>query len=67
MVDDKSIDVQIHEFQDHLRHLEKKGSNFSEGYKVSCVIDKLPPSWSDFAKGLTHKQGTLTLNQVIIL
>ncbi|KAK2971878.1 hypothetical protein RJ640_015398 [Escallonia rubra] len=63
MVEGKAISDQIHEFQDHLRAVEENGSKFSEDYKVSCLIDKLPPSWSDFAKGLRHKQGTLTLTQ----
>ncbi|KAK3025869.1 hypothetical protein RJ639_042298 [Escallonia herrerae] len=62
-VEGKEISDQIHEFQDHLRAVEENGSKFSEDYKVSCLIDKLPPSWSDFAKGLRHKQGTLTLTQ----
>ncbi|KAG8364914.1 hypothetical protein BUALT_Bualt18G0048000 [Buddleja alternifolia] len=64
MVDEKSINEQIHEFQDLLKPLEEGGSKFSEDYKVSCLIDKLPPSWSNFARGLRHQQGSLTLSQV---
>ncbi|KAK3015864.1 hypothetical protein RJ639_006552 [Escallonia herrerae] len=45
MVEGKAISDQIHEFQDHLRAVEENGSKFSEDYKVSCLIDKLPPSW----------------------
>ncbi|KAL0317559.1 UNVERIFIED_CONTAM: hypothetical protein Sangu_2170200 [Sesamum angustifolium] len=63
MVDGKSINEQIHEFQDLLRPLEESGSKFIENYKVSCLIDKLPPSWSNFARGLRHQQGVLTLTQ----
>jgi len=32
---------------------------------VSCLIDKLPPCWSAFAGDLRHKQGDLTLVQVL--
>lgn len=40
MVDEKSMNEQIHQFQD-LQHVEEIGSSFSEDYKVSCLIDKL--------------------------
>lgn len=65
MVDEKPIDIQIHEFKEHLKGAEKNGTTFSEDFKVSCLIDKMPPSWSDFAKSLRHKQGILTLTQEI--
>jgi hypothetical protein len=63
MVDGKSINEQIHEFLEYLREVEKSGSTFSEDYKVSCLIDKLPPSWNDFSK--RHRQGSLTLTQAL--
>ncbi|KAK3004049.1 hypothetical protein RJ639_018361 [Escallonia herrerae] len=61
MVEGKEISDQIHEFQDHLRAVEENGSKFSVDYKVSCLIDKLPPSWSDFAKGGETKYQTYGL------
>ncbi|KAK2971162.1 hypothetical protein RJ640_008586 [Escallonia rubra] len=63
MVEGKAISDQIHEFQDHLRVVEENDSKFSEDYKVSCLIDKLPPSWSDFAKG----ERLLLIPMVIVL
>ncbi|KAK2981043.1 hypothetical protein RJ640_005935 [Escallonia rubra] len=63
MVEGKAISDQIHEFQDNLRAVEENGSKFSEDYKVSCLIDKLPPSWSDFAKG----ECLLLIPMVIVL
>ncbi|KAH7865001.1 hypothetical protein Vadar_001022 [Vaccinium darrowii] len=63
--DEKPVGDQIHEFQKVLRGVEKKGTTFSEELKVSCLIDKLPPSWNDFARGLRHKQGDLSLTQLI--
>ena len=65
MIDEKSISDQIHECKELLRGAEKSGTLFSEDFKVSCLIDKLPPSWSDFARNLRHKQGELTLTQAI--
>nr|GEW62600.1 zinc finger, CCHC-type [Tanacetum cinerariifolium] len=32
-----------------------------EAIQVSCIIDKLPPSWKDFKKTLKHKKEELTL------
>ncbi|XP_062020916.1 uncharacterized protein LOC133737363 [Rosa rugosa] len=64
MVEEKTVSVQIHEFKDLLRKVESKGTKFTEEFKVSCLIDKLPPSWSNFAKSLRHKHGELTLTKV---
>ncbi|GMP38848.1 hypothetical protein CsSME_00009953 [Camellia sinensis var. sinensis] len=65
MKDDILVGDQIHEFQELLRKVEKKGTTFNEEFKVSCLIDKLPQSWNDFAKRLRHKQGDLSLTQLI--
>ena len=65
MVDGKSIGDQIHEFKELLRKAESNGTILSEDFKVSCIIDKLPSSWSDFARSLRHKQGELLMIQVI--
>ncbi|GJW28897.1 zinc finger, CCHC-type containing protein [Tanacetum coccineum] len=35
--------------------------NMDEAIQVSCIIDKLPPSWKDFKHTLIHKKGELTL------
>ncbi|KAH7845127.1 hypothetical protein Vadar_000046 [Vaccinium darrowii] len=42
--DEKLVGDQIHEFQELLRGVEKKGTTFSEEFKVSCLINKLPSS-----------------------
>ena len=65
MVENKPVGDQIHEYQEFLRKIEKGGTTFSEDFKVSSLIDKLPPSWDNFAKTLRHKQGELTLTQTI--
>ncbi|KAK3001404.1 hypothetical protein RJ639_020660 [Escallonia herrerae] len=67
MVEEEAISDQIQEFQDHLRAVEENGSKFSEDYKVYCLIDKLPPSWSDFAKGhLTPKSDVYSYGVVLL-
>ena len=65
MVDNKSVGDQIHEYQELLRQVEKDGTIFNENFKVSNLIDKLPPSWDNFARTLRHKQGEFTLTQTI--
>src|SRR5436189_4669319 len=55
ITDTKPINEQLHEFQDFIRHLQSKGNQFSEDYKVSCLIDKLPPSWLFVASDLRQK------------
>ncbi|XP_074373904.1 uncharacterized protein LOC141714273 [Apium graveolens] len=66
MVDNIPIGDQLHIFQNHIRYLEFKGSKFSDEFKVSNLIDKLPPGWSDFARELRHNQSSLTLNNAIV-
>ncbi|GKE66946.1 hypothetical protein Tco_1521107, partial [Tanacetum coccineum] len=35
--------------------------NMDESIKVSCIIDKFPPSWKDFKHNLKHLKEELTL------
>ncbi|KAJ6816065.1 uncharacterized protein M6B38_419495 [Iris pallida] len=65
MVDDKPMNEQIHEFQKYVRHIQAKGTTFSAEHKIACLIDKLPPSWSDIKRDLTHTQGDLTFAEVL--
>lgn len=66
MVDARLIGDQLHIFQDHIRYLDSKCSKFSDKFKVSNLINKFPPSWSDFAREFHHNQSSLTLNNVIV-
>ena len=65
MTDSKPINDQLHEFQDYIRHLQSKGNQLSDDYKVSYLIDKLPSSWLTFIGDLHHKKGDLTLIQTL--
>ncbi|GKE02530.1 hypothetical protein Tco_1390513, partial [Tanacetum coccineum] len=35
--------------------------NMDEAIQVSCIIDKLPPSWKDFKHTLKHLKEELTI------
>lgn len=50
---------QIHTFQDYLSAVEKCGTVYNDSHIVSILLKKLPPSWSDFANGFTHKIDSL--------
>ncbi|GKE21071.1 zinc finger, CCHC-type containing protein [Tanacetum coccineum] len=39
--------------------------NMDEAIQVSCIIDKLPPSWKDFKHALKHKKEELTLVRIV--
>ena len=65
MVDSRPLNDQLREFQNFIRHLQFKGNTFTENYKVSNIIDKLPPLWSNFAGNLRYKQGNLTLIEAL--
>ena len=36
-----------------------------ETFQIACLINKLPDTWTDFAKILSHAQGDLTFIQVL--
>jgi len=65
MSDNKPINDQLHEFQNFIRHLQSKKNQFSDDYKVSYLIDKLPSFWSAYTGDLRHKQGDLILVQAL--
>ena len=58
MVDSKPINEQIHEFQDYIRHLQTKKNQFSNDYKVSCLIDKLFHSGQILLETFVTSRGT---------
>ena len=65
MVDSKPMNEQIHEFENLVQQLKTNRSTFDEIFQVTCLIDKLADTWTDFAKILRHTQGKLTLIQVL--
>lgn len=66
MVDNKPINNQIHKFQNMIQEIHRGGeTKLDENYQVTCLIDKLPPSWSLFAQSLRKTQTKLDLRSII--
>ncbi|GKD02102.1 hypothetical protein Tco_1177076 [Tanacetum coccineum] len=61
MADSRPVMEQYNEVLGILRRFTQHKMNMDEAIKVSCVIDKLPPSWKDFKHTLKHKKEELTL------
>ena len=64
MVDAKSVTTEFDEIQCILGQMKLLNMNMDECIGVSCIIDKLPPSWKDVKKNLKHKKQELTLKDL---
>ena len=67
IVDENVVINQIYGFQELVRDVEKKDTTFSVSFEVYYLLNQLSPSWSNVAQSLIHKQGELTITQVINL
>ncbi|GKB77883.1 zinc finger, CCHC-type containing protein, partial [Tanacetum coccineum] len=61
MTDSRPVLEQYNELLGILRRFTQHNMNMDESIKVSCIIDKLPPSWKDFKHTLKHLKEELTL------
>jgi hypothetical protein len=61
MVDSRPVMEQYNELLSILGRFTQHKMNMDEAISVSCIIDKLPPSWKDFKHMLKHKKEELTL------
>ncbi|GJW88243.1 zinc finger, CCHC-type containing protein [Tanacetum coccineum] len=61
MTDSRPVLEQYNELLGILRRITQHKINMDEAIQVSCIIDKLPPSWKDFKHTLKHKKEELTL------
>jgi hypothetical protein len=61
MVDSRPVMEQYNELVTILGRFTQHKMNMDEAISVSCIIDKLPPSWKDFKHMLKHKKEELTL------
>ena len=61
MTDSRPVMEQYNELLGILGRFTQHQMNMDEAIKVSCVIDKLPPSWKDFKHTLKHMKEELTL------
>ncbi|GJU69821.1 hypothetical protein Tco_1256080 [Tanacetum coccineum] len=61
MTDSRPVFEQYNELLGILGRFTQHKMNMDESIKVSCIIDKLPPSWKDFKHTLKHLKQELTL------
>ncbi|GKB66683.1 zinc finger, CCHC-type containing protein [Tanacetum coccineum] len=61
MVDSRPVMEQYNELLGILRRFTQHKMNMEEAIQVSCIINKLPPSWKDFKHTLKHLKDELTL------
>nr|GEW31295.1 zinc finger, CCHC-type [Tanacetum cinerariifolium] len=61
MNDSRPVLQQYNELLRILGRFTQHKMNMDESIKVSCIIDKLPPSWKDFKHTLKHLKEKLTL------
>ncbi|GJY39108.1 zinc finger, CCHC-type containing protein [Tanacetum coccineum] len=52
---------QYNELLGILKRFKPHKINMDKAIQVSCIIDKLPPSWKDFKHTLKHRKGELTI------
>ncbi|GKA57615.1 zinc finger, CCHC-type containing protein [Tanacetum coccineum] len=61
MTDSRPVLEQYKELLGILGRFTQHNMNMDESIQVSCIIDKLPPSWKDFKHTLKHLKEELTL------
>ncbi|GKB11920.1 zinc finger, CCHC-type containing protein [Tanacetum coccineum] len=61
MTDSRLVLEQYNELLGILRRFTQHKMKMDEFIQVSCIIDKLPPSWKDFKHTLKHLKEKLTL------
>ncbi|GJW97330.1 zinc finger, CCHC-type containing protein [Tanacetum coccineum] len=64
MTDSRPVLEQYNELLGILRRFTQHKMNMDESIQVSCIIDKLPPSWKDFKHTLKHLKEELTLAEL---
>ena len=57
---------QIQELQVILSEILSKGMNLSETFQVTAMVEKLPPSWTDFKYYLKHKRKEMTIEDLVV-
>ncbi|GKE94009.1 hypothetical protein Tco_1578864 [Tanacetum coccineum] len=61
MTDSRPVMEQYNKLLGILGRSTQQKINMDEAIQVSCIIDKLPPSWKDFKNTLKHNKEDLTL------
>ncbi|XP_076910042.1 uncharacterized protein LOC143567527 [Bidens hawaiensis] len=64
-IDSKTVMSQVQHLQVVLHDIHAEGMSLSETFQVSCIIEKLPPSWVDFKNYLKHKRKEMTIEDLV--
>jgi hypothetical protein len=65
MVDGKSVVIQAHEIQCMVKELRLLKIVIPDEFVAGGIINKLPPSWRDFATALKHKRVHMSISDSI--
>ncbi|XP_070014739.1 uncharacterized protein [Nicotiana sylvestris] len=65
MVDDKPIMEQVHKYENLTANVLNEGMEMCEILQDNVLLEKFPPSWSDYKNQLKHKKKNLTLQELI--
>uniref|UniRef100_A0A1S4B7W4 Uncharacterized protein n=1 Tax=Nicotiana tabacum TaxID=4097 RepID=A0A1S4B7W4_TOBAC len=65
MVDDKPITEQVHEYENLTTDVLNEGVEMCEILQANVLLEKFPPSWSDYRNQLKYKKKNLTLQELI--
>lgn len=65
MVDDKPIMEQVHEYENLTADVLNEGMKMCEILQANVLLEKFPPSWSDYRNHLKHKKKDLSLQELV--
>ncbi|KAL0427898.1 UNVERIFIED_CONTAM: hypothetical protein Slati_2964600 [Sesamum latifolium] len=65
MNDEKSIMVQVHEYENLVADILSEGMKIYEILQANVLLEKFPPTWSEYQKHLKHEKRNLTLQELI--
>ncbi|XP_039141238.1 uncharacterized protein LOC120278531 [Dioscorea cayenensis subsp. rotundata] len=65
MIDDKPIMEQVHIYENLAADVLNEGMKMCEILQANVLLEKFPPSWSDYRNQLKHKKKDLTLQELI--
>lgn len=66
MDDIRTVISQVEELQIIIHEIIVEGYKICEGFQVSAIIEKLPPSWKEYKNSLKHKIKEMSLEDLII-
>ncbi|XP_022883616.1 uncharacterized protein LOC111400427 [Olea europaea var. sylvestris] len=66
MNDVRTVVSQVEELQIIIHEIIAKGYKICEGFQVSSIIEKLPPTWKEYKNSLKYKRKEMSLEDLII-